>query len=135
MAKGTKNPTPHTLGLIGLLILQFLLGMFAALFVSFPEKASESQIWKFAGQQFSITLHMLLGILILLGAIALVIRAIIMKDKNWIWTSVVGLTGVVAADITGILFVAQQNDIYSYLMAVAFVVSLVAYFWGAYKGR
>lgn len=135
MAKGTKNPTPHTLGLIGLLILQFLLGMFAALFVEFPEKANEAQIWKFAGQQVSVTLHMLLGLLMLLGAIALVIRAIIMKDKNWIWTSVVGLVGVLAADITGILFIAEQNDIYSYFMAVAFVVALVAYFWGVYKGR
>lgn len=135
MAKTPKNPTPHTLGLIGMLVLQFLLGMFAALFVQFPEHASEKQVWRFAGQQVSITIHMLLGLLILLGAIALVVRAIIMKDKNWIWTSVIGLLGVLVADITGILFISQQNDVYSYFMAVGFVVSLVAYFWGVYKGR
>lgn len=135
MATSEKNPTPHTLGLIGTLILQFLFGMFTALFVSFPEGVSEKQVWKFAGQQIPIVIHMLLGLLILLGAIALVVRVIMMKDKNWIWTSVIGLVGVLVADITGILFVAQQNDMYSYAMAVAFIVSLVAYFWGVYKAR
>ena len=135
MTKGPKNPTPHTLGLIGALILQFLLGMFTALFVTFPEGASEKQVWKFAGQNIPIVFHMLLGILILLGAIALVVRAIIMKDKNWIWTSIIGLFGVLVADVTGLLFVSQQNDMYSYTMAVAFIVALVSYFWGIYKAR
>jgi len=115
--------------------LQFLLGMFSALFVEFPENASEQQVWKFAGQQIPVVLHMLLGLLLLLGAIALVVRAIILKDKIWIWTSVIGLVGVLVADITGVLFVGQQNDIYSYAMAVAFIVALVAYFWGVYRAR
>lgn len=135
MATNTKNPTPHTLGLIGLLILQFLLGMFAALFVHFPEGVSESQIWKFAGQEGIIAIHIILGLLILLGAIVLVVRTIILKDKTWIITSLVGLAGVILADVTGFLFIPQQNDMYSYCMAVGFIIALVAYFWGVYKAR
>jgi len=121
--------------ILGVLVLQYLLGMFANLFVQFPDTTNERTLWKFAGNQVSITTHMVIGFLLIIGGIVLLMHSIIRKDKQWIIASSVGLFGLLAATFAGIQFIPTQQDGYSYAMAIAFIISFAAYGWGIYKAR
>ncbi|MGH7203495.1 MAG: hypothetical protein ACREHC_03570 [Candidatus Levyibacteriota bacterium] len=123
----------HALGLIGMLSLQFLLGMFANLFIEFPEKASEKQLWAFTWTQIPLDLHIIIGLGLLIGAVVLFIKAIRQKNRQWLIASSIGGVAIVVADYTGASFISSQSDSYSFAMAVSFIVALLAYGWGVYK--
>ena len=120
--------------ILGTLIVQYLLGMFANMFVTFPDTSKEATLWEFAKAQPSIMTHIVLAALLVIGGIVLLIRAIRKKDKQWIIAGSVGLFGLLAGGIAGARFIPTQQDGYSFIMAVAFIVSFVAYGWGIYKG-
>lgn len=121
--------------LLGFLIIEYLLGMAASLFVEFPQTHNATMLWQFAKGQFSITAHIVIGLLMVIGAIVLLVRAIIRKDKKWIIAASVGLFGILVAAFAGERFVSTQQAIYSYSMAVAFIIAFVAYGWGIYKAK
>src|SRR5581483_4658322 len=120
----------HARGIMGALIVEYLLGMFSNLFIAFPEGAHEKQLWEFAWRQWPIALHIIIGILLLLGTITLFIRSIILKNRAWIIASAIGGISVLAAVGAGASFIPKQTDLYSFIMAVSFIVALLAYFWG-----
>ncbi len=126
---------PHAVGMIGGLILQYLLGMTANLFVTFPEGKHGGQLWLFAWRQVSIAIHIILGFLLLIGTIALLVRAIREKSTSWITVSIIALVGIIGAITGGSLFIPSQTAIYSFVMAAGFIVALLAYFWGLYTDR
>ena len=117
------------------LIVQYALGMYVNLFVSFPEGVTGDQLWPFAWSQPALAAHMTLGILIFIGGIALCIRAARARDRVWIWSSLVGLLAVFAAVGSGGSFIPSQNDIFSYSMALFFIVAFIAYGWGVWADR
>lgn len=121
--------------ILGALILQYLLGMFANMFVSFPDTTNEVTLWEFAKGQWPVMTHIILGALLVIGGIVFLIRAIRRKDKQWIIAASVGLFGVLAAGIAGARFIPTQQDVYSYIMAVAFILAFLAYGWGIYKAK
>ena len=125
----------HAFGMVGLLGVEFLLGMSTTLFVTFPHNVHGNTLWKFAGTQGFLTSHIAVGFLLLLGTIALFARAIKVKNRPWIVASSVALVSVVGAIITGSIFVPSQIDVYSYLMAFFFVTALLSYIWGIYKDK
>jgi hypothetical protein len=106
--------------LIGLLVIQFLLGMLANLYASIPEHRP----YIVFHQLGYVLLHALNGTL-------LVILGIIMSFKSRGGASfkpaVGGMTCTVLAYVFGELFVFTQNDVFSLMMAFAFVGSLLAY--------
>src|SRR5260221_10573720 len=102
--------------ILGILILQYLLGMFANMFVSFPDTTDKRTLWEFAKNQVAITTHMVLAALLIIGGIVLLIRAIRRKDKNWIIAGSVGLFALSLATYTGVQFIPTQQDAYSYTM-------------------
>lgn len=118
-----------------ILILQYLLGMAANLFVQFPDTTNEGKLWEFAKGQWTIVTHMIIGLGLIIGGIVLLVRAFGRKDKNWIKAGSFGLFGILVAVITGAQFIPTQQDFYSYLMASAFIVSVLSYGWGIYKTR
>ncbi|SRR5258706_4764460 len=126
---------PHAIGMIGVLTLEYLLGMFTNLFITFPQGAKDRQLWIFAWSQLSLALHIIVGILLFVGAIALVIRASLKKDKKWIIVSAVGATAILAAIIGGSIFIPTQSAAYSFIMAVTFLIALFSYFWGIYSSK
>jgi hypothetical protein len=119
--------------LVGL-VMQYALGMYVNLFVSFPDGLNEGQLWEFAWSQPALAAHIVLAILIFLGGIVLCIRAYLQQDKRWIWASFVGLLAVLAAGASGASFIPTQGDIYSYSMALFFIVAFGAYAWGLFGG-
>jgi len=119
--------------ILGTLILQYLLGMFVNLFVEFPDTTNERTLWKFVGDQISVTTHMVIAFLLVIGGIVLLVRSILRKDRQWIISSSVGLFGLLAATFAGVRFIPTQQDGYSYIMAIAFIIAFVSYGWGIYK--
>jgi len=121
--------------ILGILILQYLFGMAANLFVQFPDSHNEKNLWQFAQGQWTIVTHMILGFLLLIGAIVLLFRAIRRKEKNWIIAASIGLAAILSAIGAGSEFIPTQQDVYSYIMAATFIIAVLAYGWGIYKAK
>ena len=121
--------------MIAFLIIQYILGMVANLFVQFPNTTDPGLLWEFARSQFTTGAHIVIGTLLLLGAIVFVIRAVRAKVGGWIASSVVGLVAIVTALYGGVTFVSLQVDAYSLVMALATIVAFLAYGWGLYADR
>jgi len=128
-----KTLKVHTLVIIGMLVLQYLLGIATNLFVTFPESGTEGQFWKFAWSQGVLAAHIILGILLMLGSLVLFVRAIAYKNKGWIVVSLIGFIAIFAAGLAGALFIPSQKDWYSMVMSISFIVALLTYFWGFYS--
>ncbi|MCL4338664.1 hypothetical protein M1271_03175 [Patescibacteria group bacterium] len=126
---------PHDVFLIVFLVIQYLLGMFTNLFVQFPQNTGERQMWEFAWSQPPLALHILVGTGLLLGLTVLVVRSVRYKDANWIKVSVVGTLAILIAEVAGAVFVPSQSDTYSFIMAVCFIITLLAFGWGVYKNK
>ena len=121
--------------LLGFLILQFLFGMFANLFIEFPDTKNEGILWEFAKNQWPLVMHMIIAALLVIGGIVLLIRTIRRKDKQLIISESIGLLALLVASFVGAQFVSTQADGYSYAMAVAFIISFVSYGWGLLKAK
>ena len=117
------------------LVIQYALGMYVNLFVSFPENANEGQLWEFAWSQTPLAAHIILAILILLGAIVALVRALLHKNRTWIIANSIGLVAVLAAGASGAIFIPSQTDLYSYSMSLAFLIAILAYAWGLFNSR
>ena len=121
--------------MLGLLALQYVLGMVTNLYVQFPQTDQISQLWDAARSQFASAAHILLGVLLLVGAILFVIRAAMNREGRWIVSSAVGLVGIVVAAFGGVTFVNSQGAIFSLIMSLGFLGALVAYGWGLFMTR
>jgi hypothetical protein len=123
----------HALVLIGMLIVQYAVGMYIDLFVPFPEGQVGDQLWGFAWSQAPIAIHIILALLIFAGAVVLCIRAARTRERVWLWASGIGFLAILAAGGSGASFIPSQDDIFSYSMALAFLVAVFAYGWGIYE--
>lgn len=131
-----KDPLKiQTYFLLSFLIVQYLLGMAANLFVQFPDTTNEVKQWEFAKTQFLVMAHIVLGLLLLIGGVVFFIRAIRRKDKQWLISASIGLLAILVAIVAGSQFVPTQQDAYSYTMAVAFIVAFASYGWGIFQAK
>jgi len=121
--------------LIASLVVQYALGMYVNLFVPFPEAGTEGQLWEFAWSQPALATHIVLAILIFIGAVVLCIRAYLSRDSAWILPSFIGLLGVLIAGADGAQFIPTQSDLFSYLMALGFLIAALSYAWGLYRAK
>ena len=119
------------------LVAEFVLGMYTALFVEFPDSLVQGNAWAFAftGSPV-IAAHIYLGtFLILMGLISL---ALGIATSRWSAniTSILGLLLMFAAYWSGSLFLTNvQENMPSFLMALSFMGSLLAYCAGLYYTR
>ena len=118
--------------ILGVLIIQYLFGMFVNLFVQFPDTQKEGVLWEFAKNQWPLVIHMIIGGLMVIGGIVFLIRTIRRKEKQLIIAASVGLAAILIAAFAGAQFVSTQADGYSYTMAVAFIIAVVSYGWVLY---
>jgi hypothetical protein len=121
--------------MLALLGVQYILGMITNLFVQFPTSATDGQLWEFAWSQFSEAAHIILGLLLFVGGVIFLIRAVRAKDRVWTVAAAVGLFGILSAIYGGVTFIPSQVDQYSLVMSIAFLVSIVAYGWGLYATK
>ncbi len=135
LSKAQRGLRIQAVFLIGFLVIQYILGMVSNLFVQFPETNRPDQLWAFAGSKFPTAAHMIIGTLMLVGAVVFVIRALRSPSRVWIASSVAGLLAILFAFLGGALFTSTQADGYSLLMALSTVAAFVAYGWGLVAAR
>ena len=112
-----------------LLAAQYIHGMTANLYVSFPDGYSGGQAWEFAWHQIPVILHILLGIGIIIQSIVLMVRAARSGNRALRNASIIGFIAILVAGGSGASFVPSQNDTFSYLMSLGFIVAFMAYGW------
>src|SRR5262245_9729129 len=116
---------------VGLLI-QYGLGMVVNLYVTVPQQDQGRGFLAAIGRALgngpvALGAHAALGLLLILGAISLVIRAAAARQRAAVWLSVAGLLGIVGAAASGAGFVNSGADGASLAMALLTGVALLCY--------
>ena len=119
-----------------LLILQFLLGMFANLFITFSTSTDPNPLAVvFTGGSPALMLHVLIAVVLLILALQVLVTGIFINRRLVVVVASAGFASIALAFFTGIAFVysGYENDSLSYLMAVGFLFGLIIY--GYFAGR
>jgi hypothetical protein len=123
--KITKTYMSITKGAIHTLLILFVLGMIANLYVEIPA-GGDAWAWIFKNSAV-IAVHAVLGTVLLIVAIASLILAILDKQGSRIVASAFGLFFTGAAAYFGSVFVTADSELSSLLMALGFLGALVSY--------
>lgn len=128
--------------ILGLLGLQFLLGMLANLFVTVPTAhpgahageyfsgVAQDVVWALGNAVAALRLHVIVGLLLFLAALWLLVLAIAARRRGRIVVASVGLFAIWAAGMNGASFMNYYEDFSSLIMALGFLVATVAYVIG-----
>jgi heme A synthase len=126
-------------GILGLIGLEFLIGMWLNLFGTFP--ASNPTLAAAATDTSSPLLiaHVVIGAFLGLGALVILILSFRDPYRTLRWFALGGLIGVAIAGFAGSAYVGSGyvNNDASYVMAVGFAIALASYYEGlvALRGR
>ena len=113
------------------LIVQFALGMGVNLYVTLPAAGHPGHASWF-GNGALLALHAALGMILIIGAIFVLVRAIMARNATLIVTSAAGLVAILLAAFFGSGFTDKLTDGYSIGMALAFAVALACYAIGLF---
>ena len=121
-----------SLGMLAALLIQYGLGMIVNLYVSVPARDHGGGALTAAGRALAngpaaLTVHAALGLLLILGAVNLVIRAAVLRVRPVAWLSAAGLLAIVGAAAGGAAFVSSGADGDSLAMALLTGVALLCY--------
>jgi len=108
--------------ILSLLVLQFVLGMLANLYATIPQERPYEVFHQFG----YILFHALNGALLLVLGTILIVRSR-RQTRAVLVPAITGLVSLVLAFSFGELFVFMQNDLFSLLMAFAFIGGLLSY--------
>lgn len=111
--------------MLGLLAVQFLLGMGVNLFVTLPSAGFAMAEMMFSGPL--VMVHMILGMLLAVGALFAIVAAF--EYGPWaIFCAATSLGGILVAGAGGLTFLmGGQSNGASFLMAVGFLVAVGGY--------
>jgi hypothetical protein len=112
-----------SLGLVSMLIIEFILGVAYSLYGTAP--TPKKSIGLFSSPVLA--LHVVLGILLFVAAVMLLVRAIGARHRLAIWMAAAGLAGIIAAGGAGLGFAGNGDNGASLGMSIAFAVSLACY--------
>jgi hypothetical protein len=107
--------------ILGLLVLQFILGMLANLYQEVPEGAPQEVYRQFG----YISLHALNAAALVILAIVFLVKAV--RQHRAVGPAIGGLSAIVVAYACGVVFVETGNDVLSFVMGLAFVGALIGY--------
>jgi hypothetical protein len=123
-----ENLRGASMGAAVMLVIQFGLGVGVNLYVTLPAAGSGGRS---LGQAFTngavLAAHAVLGLLLILTAVALLVRSVIARHGPVIVTSAVGLVAILAAAGFGGSFVHSSTNGASLGMALATGVALLCY--------
>lgn len=111
------------------LIVQFVLGMYTALYVQFPDTLVNGNGWSWSMQESPIIMaHVILGSLLVLLAISMIGFGLAARSKPAIISALTGLGMTGLAYLSGGAFLANvANNDSSFLMALGFMGCVLAY--------
>lgn len=127
------------IGLIIALIVQFLLGMLVNLFVTIPDghpgsKPAEyfagsfqSVAWAISSGPGVLVAHVVLGIILGIGSLALIFRVRALRRRRLTVAAVLGFLFIVGAGFNGASFLDFNEDYSSMIMATLFAAALLSY--------
>ncbi len=111
--------------MLGLLAIQFLLGMAVNLYVKLPSAGGAMTAMMGSGPL--VVIHMMLGMILAVGAVAAV-AAGIAHGRQAVGCAAIALAGILVAGLGGLAFLMDgQSNGASYLMAVGFLVAVAGY--------
>lgn len=118
---------------LGVLILQYLLGMLSNLFVNFPiatPSIKNPLDNTFTNGPYLVAIHVIVGIALGLLSITLVVLCTVSKKRSLILISIAGLGSILFAGESGIEFVLgwYLNNLLSFMMSVGFILAFLAFF-------
>ena len=123
----------NTFGVLAMLIVQFAIGIVVNLYATIPAKDKGSGIFGAIGRALtngpaSLATHAGLGLLIVLAAVALVVRSIVTRHAASSVLSLIGLAAILAAAVNGARFVADGGPANASLaMALSTAVAMLCY--------
>jgi hypothetical protein len=119
-----------------LLVIQYVLGMIANLEVQFPGNLPDGNAWSWVwSHSLIIQLHIYIGTLLLVVALVALILSIVARNLVGIIAAVAGLAMIIFAWLSGVAFLASQQNTLSLWMALGFIGAFVAYILGYYFSR
>jgi hypothetical protein len=110
-------------GILIMLIVQFVLGMIYNLYGTAP--TSTKSIGLFSSPDLA--LHVVLGILLFLGAVGQLVQAIRIRHALSLWLSAVGLLSILGAGFAGLGYTGSGANSASLGMSLAFATALACY--------
>jgi hypothetical protein len=123
----------NAFGALAMLIVQFAIGSVVNLYATIPARDKGSGIFGAIGRALtngpaSLAAHAGLGLLIVLAAVALVVRSIASRHAASIVVSVIGLAAIASAALNGARFVADGGPASASLaMALSTAVAMLSY--------
>ena len=120
-----------SLAILIVLIVQFALGISVNLYVTLPAAGRPGHSSWF-GNGVLLALHAALGMILVLAAVFVLVRAIMARNAALIVTSAAGLVAIGLAFFFGASFTEKLTNGYSLGMAIAFAVALACYAIGLY---
>jgi hypothetical protein len=136
----------QAIGLLCGYALQFLAGMLLNLFITIPDthpgssdsnyfsSSSHSLAWILSGSSgWELTFHTYLGLLLVIGSIGLLIRALLLNNKNWVIVGGVTAALTIGAFFNGLSFVDFNKNISSMIMATCWLGAVGAVIVGLVK--
>jgi uncharacterized BrkB/YihY/UPF0761 family membrane protein len=126
-----------TKGAVHTLLILFVLGMIANLYIEIPEKLVNAEAWKYVFTSAPIiAIHAVLGMLLLVVSIASLVMAFLNHRTSWIVASVLGLIFTGLAAFSGSDFVSNgQSNLSSLLMAFGFLGAIISYSLAVFQSR
>ena len=125
-----------TFGILAMLVVQFAIGIVVNLYATIPARDEGSGILGAIGHALtngpaSLATHAGLGLLIVIAAVALVVRSIVARHTASIVLSVIGLAAIASAALNGARFVAGGGPSSASLaMALSTAVAMLCYALG-----
>jgi hypothetical protein len=134
-ASGRRASPGRTAGLrraslaaLVLLLVQYGIGIGVNLYVTVPAADRGHSIGTaISNGPGALTVHIVLGLLLILAAAGLVVQAIRARHRGVIVTSVIGLLALVGAAAQGAAFVGKSHPSASMTMAILTGVALLCY--------
>jgi hypothetical protein len=112
-----------SIGLVAMLVIQFILGMIYNLYGTAP--TPKKSIGLFSSPVMA--LHVILGLLLFVAAVFHLIRAIGTRRALVIWLSAIGLVSIIGAGFAGLGFAGSGAASASLGMSLAFALALGCY--------
>jgi hypothetical protein len=117
-----------SLAALVLLVVQFGIGMAVNLYVAVPGSDHGQKIWTvISAGPAGLTVHIVLGLLLILAAVGLVVRAVIARHRALIVASAIGLLALIGAAAQGASFVDSGHPSASMVMAILTGVAILSY--------
>ena len=117
------------MGMMALLVAQYMLGMAVNLYVQFPSDLPDGNAWQWAfANSALIGAHILVGTGLLFLAVVALVLSIPTRTTRGTVATAIGLVMILVAFFSGATFLSSgQQAVHSFLMALRFLGSLLAY--------